>query len=223
MSFLLSIIRQYGIPFVAVLSGIRSFRDLNPFCKIIFIQVVVYLFASMMGNIVIYWQVAHHVEQNNQFLWNIHLLLETTLLLLAAFFFFTGGWKKKLTIVLLLAFLCMWIIQMTLNSLMIYSHYTDLTACFIISLISILVLYEIFLKTEKWNRQPEVYICIGLLGYYASSVPYIALMGYLQEKQPQMNTFLFHAVNVVLANVRYLGVVIAFWLVRKNKYTAVYE
>jgi len=118
----------------------------------------------------------------------------------------------------------MYVIQIAVNGIWIYSHFTDLVACFIITLISVFVLYEIFLKTEKqWYRQPEVYICVGLLVYFASSIPYIALMGYLQEKQPELNTIMFQVINGVLANLRYLGVAIAFWLVKKNKFAPAYE
>ncbi len=188
-----------------------------------FTQLWVYLIAYFASHIVLSWQKIHHLPLDNQFVMNIHMIPETTLILAASYYYFKNPWKKKLTVVLWSIFILTWIVQVLLTGIMNYFHYADLTACFIISVTSVLALYEAFLNAEvAWRSQPEVYICIGLLAYYASSVPYIALMVYLQ-KYPDLNEYLFVVINGVLGNVRYLGATIAFWLIAKNKLKISYE
>jgi hypothetical protein len=95
-----------------------------------------------------------------------------------------------------------------------YLYYADTAACFLLSLIFGLALFHLFTNSSAWWRSPEIYICSGILIYYTCSIPYITSFGYLQKNYPEMSQALFHLVNDVLANTRYLLVTIGFWLMK---------
>jgi hypothetical protein len=224
MNLFTAVVRDVGITLIAFVLGCLALPYLNRFCKLMFTQLWMYLLVYLFGHCVIWYQRGHQLPLNNQFVMNSHMILETFLIMLACIYSFQSTWKKKLAIVFLLLFLVIWLLHVLINGIFQYSHYSDLCACFIISATAILVLYEAFLKADKvWFKQPHVYICIGLLAYYASSIPYIALMGYLAKYYPALNEHLYVVINGILANVRYAGVAIAFWLARKNSLAPAYE
>jgi hypothetical protein len=225
MGFWYQVLFEFSIMILALTMGVLALRTemklrIPLFQKIIVAQLATYLLFYLMGYAVTFWQKHNGIPQNNTFIMNIHLSLESTLLIAAAVLYFTERWKKNLSICLWIIFVVIHLAQISINGIVVYSHYSDLAACFIISFLYVLILYEAFSKPgQPWFRSPEVIICIGILAYYASSIPYIALMGYLQKSYPKVNETLFNVINGVLANLRYLSVAIAFWLVRRNNLT----
>lgn len=195
----------------ALIFGILAFRKSTSFFRTLFWQVVIWSLFYTASHVITLWQQAHHLPIDNQWLMNIHLILETGLLLAAARFilpasisntFFIGG----TVIVLIVAS-----IQGSLIGFDNYLNLTDVAACLIISICYFTVFFHLHQQetTKAW-LSPEKLVCVGILLYYVCSIPYVSMMHFL-DSFPKMNTFLYHLISDVLANVRYLLLAIAFY------------
>src|SRR4051812_40360319 len=108
MLFFTVLVKDITFTLAAFVLGRVGWSFLNKFCKLILVQVLVYLVIYVLSHAVVFWQKSQHLPLNNQFIWNTHLVLETSIIILACFYFFTKPWKKKLAILLWLLFLITW-------------------------------------------------------------------------------------------------------------------
>lgn len=208
---MLRLIPEIGCILSAIITGIISFRLMSPFFRTLFWQVVIWSLFYTASHVITLWQQAHHLPIDNQWLMNIHLILETGLLLAAARFilpasisntFFIGG----TVIVLIVA-----ILQGSFYGFTNYLNFTDVTACLVISICYFTVFFHLHQQetTKAW-LSPEKLACVGILLYCVCSIPYVSMMHFL-DSFPKMNTFLYHLISDVLANMRYLLLAIAFY------------
>lgn len=199
----------------AVSMGLYAFRYMNRFFRLIFAQVVAWAIFYVSAYGITIYQDSQGLPLNNQWVMNAHLLVETVLLIVAAYLYFNNRAGRMMAICLLLVFALVVIIQLSQNGFALYWNYADVAACICLTALYSFLLYDFSLQRKTpWWASPEIFVCLGILIYAGCSVPYIALMHYLEREYPAANNMLFHLINDVLANFRYLLTAFAFWLVR---------
>lgn len=203
-------------PAIAIILGVYSFRFMNTFFKLLFWQVLMYMFFFTMSYVVTNYQTAHHLNENNQWLFNIYLIIETVLLCIALFNYL--NYQSKMPLYGMLSVLVtFYAVQTMLNGIYHYNKYSDIAACIALSAVSARILFNQFQYSKQLAQaRPAIWAIVGLLLYFACSVPYIAMMDFLELHHPKLNTFLFRIINGFLANIRYLCLAIAFYLIRFN-------
>jgi hypothetical protein len=190
-----------------LLSGILTLCSLDRFLKILLLQVSVWALFYGLGHIITGVQAACGEPIDNQWLMNIHLAAETGLLLFAVRFLLDNSPFRKLPLLIAAVFCAIFFYQGITAGFGVYLHYADLAAC---SGISLLLILALFAGDTSQNSVARRLACIGMLIYFGCSVPYVALMSYLEKNDPAVNTFLYHLISDVAANLRYLLLAIAF-------------
>lgn len=185
------------------------------FFRIIFIQVLIWVCFYIALHTLTLIQVNRGMTPNNQWLMNIHMVTETVLLYTAVFFIKRDFILHLSVGISLVIFIAVVSLQFINNGIEMYMHHADITECITITILFIQLIFFYFNKT-KWSRSPELIISLGLLLYFGGSVPYISMMHYLQEVNPQLNHLLFDFISNVLANVRYILTGFSFWLIYRN-------
>jgi hypothetical protein len=138
-------------------------------------------------------------------------------LLIAAWFVLPKMLRTGLLIGAFSLFLIVFGIQVGNQGFEIYLNYADVAACIAITLVFSIVLYTFGQQTRiSFWVSPEKWACLGILLYFACSVPYVSMMHYLEMKSPEVNTFLYYLISGVLANVRYLLLALAYWMIYRN-------
>lgn len=202
---------------LAVFWGICAFRKLDRFFRVLLLQVIVWSVFYTCSHIVTGYQQAHHLPIDNQWLMNIHMIIETGLLLTAAWFVLPEMLRSTITIGAFSVFLLVFGIQGVNQGFGIYLNYADVSACILITLVFSMLLYTFGQrKTAPFWLSSEKWACLGILLYFACSVPYVSMMGYLEKKNPEVNTFLYYLIISVLANARYFLLALAYWMIYRN-------
>lgn len=214
---MLTLFTEISCLFLALFGGVVVFRRLDRFFRILLLQVFVWSLFYLISHLVTKYQQAHLLPMDNQWLMNIHMILETGLLLAAAWFVLPKMLRTGLTIGAFSLFLIVFMIQVGSQGFRIYLNYADVTACIGITVVFSIVLNVFGQRTNTpfWVS-PEKWACLGILLYFACSVPYVSMMGYLERNNPKVNTFLYYLISGVLANVRYLLLALAYWMSYRN-------
>lgn len=214
---MIQIINEIISVLISFVLGVFVFRYMSPFFRLIFFQLSVWMVFYFFSYLITGYQKANGLEMNNQWFMNIHIYIESTLLHCAAFFAFTSKTIKRLSLLSFTLFTAIYVTQIYFNGFSLFLNYADVAEGICITFLYMLLLYNFFMhRNEHWWMVPEIILCIGILLYFACSVPYIAMLHYLQTHYPEENNILFRFINDVLANVRYLFVGISFWLLRRN-------
>lgn len=198
---------------LAILFGILAYRYLGIFMRLLVLQVVVWSFFYAGSYIITWYQEWHNKPIDNQGFMNIHLLVETGLLLVASRFALPKTLRTWIPAGAFLLFLSVFFFQGWKLGFGVYLNYADVTACLLVTLVYSFVLYQF---GQQVNRTAEKWACLGILLYFACSVPYVSLMHYLEHKTPEINTFLYYLISGVLANIRYLTLALACWIVYRS-------
>ena len=197
--------------------GVLAFRKLDLFFRILFLQVVIWSLFYTFSHVITTYQQAHHLPIDNQWLMNIHLIVETGLLLTAAWIVLPKMLRTVLTIGAFSLFLLAFGIQVRGQGFGTYLNYADVAACIGITLVFSMVLYTFGQRTGvPFWESPEKWACLGILLYFACSVPYVSMMHYLEMNNPKVNTFLYYLISGFLANTRYLLFALACWMIYRN-------
>lgn len=214
---MLTLLTEIACISLALFFGMLVFRKLDRFFRILLLQVAVWgLFYTGSHAITLYQQ-AHHLPIDNQWLMNIHMIFETGLLLTAAWFVLPEMLRTVLPIGAFSLFLLAFGIQVGSQGFGTYLNYADVTACIVITLVFSILLYTFGQRTGiPFWYSPEKWACMGILLYFACSVPYVSMMHYLETKNPEVNTFLYYLISGVLANARYLLLALACWMIYRN-------
>lgn len=92
---------------------------------------------------------------------------------------------------------------------------------FVVLITYIVLFYRLVHSVDNMNRTAELWMCTGLIIYFACNLPYFCFMNYLNENYLSVSEILFRIITDVLANARYYCLAIGFWLLLKNKSTKV--
>ncbi|MBL0910906.1 MAG: hypothetical protein IBJ09_00930 [Bacteroidia bacterium] len=203
------------------LSGLFAYRRMGRFFRIVYAQGLVwiafYLLLFFLGR---YCSEDGQPFQNQRLL-NIHMLLECSLLMWASLSRLKALWQKSLVPALFLIFLCIYLLQGITGGFGSYLNYADVSECIALTLLYSMVLYNLLHQRRQHPGEtlPGLLLCSGLLLYFAGSVPYIALLHYMEKYSPGYNALLFDAISNGLAFIRYTLCALAFWQLRRSPLT----
>ena len=212
----LKLLNEALVLLIALLAGLFVFGRMGRFHLIMFWQLVVWMLFLTASYLLIAWQRYNGYDLNSHMVHNIYLPVEGAFLCAAASvqlgrarFGRAGLWGFGI----ILIFYAWCLMTAGFNK---YAFYADVAACFVYSFLFAMIMFQGFRENRSWWRNSEIYISAGVLIYAACSVPYFTAFDFLQINYPSLSKTLFHLVNDVLANVRYLLLAIGFWLVKIN-------
>lgn len=212
---LIQIIKECSGILPALVVGFYNYRYLNRFAKILFLQLVIWIVVYLISYVITNYQRAHHISQNNQWIFNINMLIETTLLLFSARCFFISEKNLFYLSMVYVAFLSVFTFQIITHGLSDYSSLSDLFESAIFTALFSFILYKLFHEKMKfWFNVPDIWISIGLLFYFACSVPYIAFFDTLEAAPASLSKNLFRIIIDFLANIRYWFFAMGLYLSR---------
>lgn len=148
---------------------------------------------------------------------NFNLLIDISLVFFAIWVQLKGKKEKAVVFSFYFIFLASYVLNFYFQGFYVALNYADLTSCL---LLTILLGYLYFQFNQEslvpfW-KSPEKLITMGMLIYFACSVPFIALWDYLSETAPRILGYLYYGINTTIAFTRYLFAGLAFWLIYKQ-------
>lgn len=208
---------EIGCLSFALITGLSIINRKKVLFRLAVYQVIIWSCFYVASFVIAYYQLRHNMPVDTQWLLNIHLIFETGILLFISRSFFSNQLFRWIPTGLFGIFLMVCLFQEMNIGFRSYFHYADLSACIFLASVYMLGLFTLSWKSgPDQHFLPERLYCIGLLIYFGCSVPYVSLMGYLQNKWPEMNTILYHVISDIAANTRYAITGIAFLLIRRT-------
>ncbi|MCD6068401.1 MAG: hypothetical protein K0S33_3227 [Bacteroidetes bacterium] len=202
-------------------AGIYSGRYMNKFQCVLFIQALVWIFFFLCSYIVTGIQKHYNVQPNNQWVFNIHMLFETSLLMLAAYFYFQEKSVKATVVVVFVFFFFFYCFRIFIYGVKKFDGYIFSMQSLSIMIVYIYIMYDFYIN-NRFNfssRSPEIIACIGLLLYTTCNIPFFNLLNFLNVQCPEQSRELFKIITDTSANIRYLSLALALWLIGKNTIT----
>ncbi len=209
---------------IALLAGGVAFTRMQGFHKLLYLQIVLYAVSYVASYQVIYYQKAHHMTMNNLWVLNIYSVVETFCLLIALYVKLSQKREKQMLSLLVLPYLVLLVYDWSSHS--IYSFYTlsFYAECVLFILAYSYLLYSnVHRHPLEWKSQPETWMVIGLLLYYAGTAPYMALFNALNSSHSKLLFVLHLIINDLLCNARYLLLALGYWLLYKQNKPKLYS
>lgn len=194
------ILMDLSTTILATLVGLLAYRKLPAFYRILFFQALAYLIIDSYAS-----TYTHNAKS-----YNIETVIEVSLLFLASIIYFKMKSSRFLLSGLFLIFLSLFAFDIYHfpNDL---AYHAYIVAGIAITGIYLSILFFHFLgKKDNYSTPALVLTCLGIVIYFACSIPYLSMMYDLQEQSPQSNKDLFNIIIVALSRVRYLLVALAF-------------
>jgi len=215
---ILQIIRESLIVFIALFFGLRAYKYMRRFHTIVFMQLIAWILIYILSYGVTVFQKQKGIPMNNQWLFNINMMVETILLSTAAYIFFNEKFKKMLTIILLIFFLFFAIIEFIRDGFYLFNVQVYIVQSLVVALLFSKILFDCFYNNRFFKlKLPELLISAGILLFFACNLPYLSLFNYLNENYARESLFLFQIITEVLSNMRYLLLTVGFWLITNKK------
>ncbi len=204
--------------FVGVYFGVKSFASLSDFFKAILVQATIYglffLFNFFLGK----YQESTENRIDNLIFINFHTGVEAILLFIGAFSALKSNLEKGIFYTLFGIFLIFWLFHLIFLGPYDTSDMSDLAACITLMLtFTILLFRQISYSKIRWLKSPEILTTMGILLYFAGSVPFVAMTNYIAKNDVDLYILMYYFINVGLANLRYLLLALSFYLIWKHK------
>jgi hypothetical protein len=202
---------------VAIFFGAFAFKKSKILFRLFFIQITYTMLVEVIKKFHHIYQTNNKIPINNLWIGNINLLVEQSIIFLALYVFLSKRWEKNTTIVLYLTFVTSYLLNIYGNSFWDDLNYADLMSCFLLTFVLVYIYFQIAQSqiTPFW-KSPEKIAIMGLLIYYAGSIPFIAMWDYLMTNSMKVLGYLYYGINYSIALIRYIFLGIAFWLLYKN-------
>lgn len=202
---------------LAAVCGLIAYRYMSRFFRLIFYQLCAWIgFYLIAWGITFYQDYSGHYTNNWPF-FNLVILVETTFLLAAAYSYFNNQLYKQACVVTFACFVVVFVIQLWLDGFTSFLNYAGVMEGIAVILSYTPVLYFQFTEVAfSWKRSPVAWLTCGLLLYFTGIIPYLSVFNYINHSDPGSSEQLFKFIVDVLANIRYLMVAAAFWLIHKN-------
>ncbi len=208
----------YILVLLSIYMGSRTRRFSNDFFRMLLLQVIVFGLMIIATNVLSAYNTFHNTQISNRSILNVHVGIEAILLFKAAFYFLKSTLEKRIAQSLFGIFVFTWLFQLIYLGLGSLNDTADLMACITLTLVYSMVLFKcIKMNRGKWWASPEILTIIGMLAYFAGSVPFVSMMSYLSKNEPKLYFLLFNIINSGLANTRYLLLFISFFLIYRTK------
>jgi len=199
---------------IAFILGIRVYSSMNMFSRLLFFQLCGWLLFYCLGHLVTSLQ--PEGNKNNHFIYNISLVFETTLLLLSAGIILKTRFKYLL-ILAFCGFTTIYLLHMYSQGIHVYALTADIYSSLVFSFIFTFVLYRLFLNESSPFFMPEFWMILGLLIYFACSIPYLSFFSFLGKQEKLKSLGIYHFINDNLSNIRYIMLAIGFWFFTRTK------
>lgn len=216
------IISKILSPFLALVIGSLCWKKMNWFYRLFCVQVGFTVLFYFISRQILVYQEANHITLNNQWLFNIYLLLEGALFLIALNIHRGFRIISVLTIIAALIIVASYSIEISRHTFFTYASTTDafISVLFVI-IFGVFLFLELNSQPTAWYKQPSFWLSAGLLTYYGCSIPYFSVFEYLQNNATEENKSLFRIINGILSNIRYLCLAAAFWLIYRNPQSSI--
>lgn len=200
---------------VAIIIGFIHRKVLVGGWRVVFIQAFISFVFVLIAYIVTFCQYLFQRPYNNQWVYNIAMLAEAYLLIYGAYLFLKEKVRFGFLLVLGIQFILVYVIQLALTSFFAFANYAYVALAINVVLLFSGVCYFGF-KENKGSlfRLPELYLCTGLVLYFAAVVPYLSLFSHLQRYFPYLNMRLFDSFVGVSASLRYLLLATSFYVIK---------
>jgi len=198
---------------VAFLAGIIFWKSLSIFLKIIVVQLGLGIAAQTWG--AVYGM--NNLSLNNLG-YNLYITLEVCLLA-GANAIYLNRLKDRIIIATgLICFGAAMVTDFSRKTAFAFSDHAYIVECLLLVLLYLMLLTrEVIAKIEKITRSPLFWIGIGSILYFGCNIPYFSMRPYFEKTNSKLTTSLF-ILNKILLNFRYLFVLIAFLLQRKQSH-----
>ncbi len=195
---------------LAFIIGIVMYKKMNLFYRLLFVQIIVYLLVQ---------SAAFFISNHNNWLFNLFIPIETLLLLASAYYYFNLKSARRLLILIFLTFMLVYLLDLFLwLGFNTFAFHAAIVEGIAISGVYLFIFYFQF-HTNAPNNWPLLFVCIGHVLYFMCSVPYLSILFYFQNKNPILNRELFVYIVLLLAQIRYLFLAIAFFLIRNKRFS----
>jgi hypothetical protein len=209
----LQIIKESTCLFAAMVVGVYSFKKLNNFYKIIFLQVLCASIIYVVARLITYHQKLKEVPADNQWVFNVYIILEVLLLSSAATLQIKSNKIKIIIAFGVTGCLAMFGYHLSSVGFYRFANNTQIVAGILIIAIYLYLIFSALHRPSSVNKFPtEVWLYIGLCLYFACNVPLMAFIHYLYSRSPELTETLFNFITNVLGNIRYLLTAISFWI-----------
>lgn len=190
--------------FLAVGVGLALFRKLDRFHRLIFFQVTIFLLLDLFSLTL----------DNNNWLYNIQIPIETALLFSAALTYFESTGSKRVLLILFTVFLIVYILDIIyFTGIMSFAYHAAIAEGFLITLVYTILLYVHLMNKKTGSANAALIMAsIGMIIYFACTIPYLCVMFYFQGLDPVGNDRIFVYIIVSMASLRYLFIAIAFFI-----------
>lgn len=183
--------------------GLFFFQKLNTFFRLLFTQVSVYLliecFAISIGR--------------NAWLYNLMMPVETGLLFYSAEVYFKTVKSKVVINCLYVVFLVIYLADVLyFIGFDKFANHAAIIEGFFMTAIYTFLLYEILMNRPSQKLDmPATLASLGMVVYFACTVPYLCVIAYFQDQDSHLNDLIFQYLIISLASLRYLLIAIAFY------------
>lgn len=202
---------------LAALIGLLVFKQMNVFYRLLYVQTVIYLILDCIG-----YLLQHITRDHNSWIYNIVIVIETAFLLYAAQVYFSNATSRFILSLSFFFFITVYTANIVFSreGFWGFAFYGAISECVIITCVFLLILCVEFMRKEQLSSKlPMLLIAIGMILYFAGSIPDLSAAMTLEKQDPELNKKLFLSIVVVLAEFRYLFVAIAFFLMYRNTKT----
>lgn len=215
---MLQFINEALVLTIALGTGIYAYSYMNKFTRTLFFQLLTWIVIYLFSRGLTIYQSMHNKTMNDQWIFNIQIPLELLLLTVAACYFLKDKLSKYLALTFYMLFLIIIFLQFKISGPQVFINYGMVASGFSVTVLYTMILYQKFKSDSlSWKQSPEIWASLGLIIYFACNIPYFSLFTYLNSHHSALSTKLFFFITDVLANIRYIFLAIAFWMVRKHK------
>jgi hypothetical protein len=141
---MLQVIKESLFIFCALSLGIYVYRITGLFFRLMFFQVLLLLITYIASYGITIYQQLNGIQQNNQWLYNLHMPIDTALLVAAAYNNFQDRRGKYLSVLFFIFYISVFCFQINLAGVKKIANYAYVAECFIITMLYAKVLYQNF-------------------------------------------------------------------------------
>jgi hypothetical protein len=194
---------------VALWIGFFAYKKLSIFYQLLFFQVLVYVILDC---------ISVPFMPHNSWIINLLVPVETALLFTAAHSYFNTSKSKYVLLGIYILFFAVYLLDIgCLTGVNNFAFHASIAEGVLATGIFISVLYfQLDQGMNAFNSWPITFICLGMVLYFAGSIPYLSTLFYFNRKDPVLNLKLFHNIIGLLAHVRYIGLALGFYLAAKG-------
>ena len=195
----------------AAVCGVTALPRLSTFYRLLLLQVLLCIIVDT------YAHALSHLGRENGYVYDSFMLPEVVLLLLSAQACFGSTRSRRVLLLVFFIFITAYITNLYYiwgKTPFPFANYAAVTEGLIFACISLFMLYAEFIKREDIrSRLPVMLVALGLLVYFAISIPYLGNIERLLSKDLVQDRKLFLILVVACSAVRYGLIAAAFCMV----------